>query len=209
MGRNLDPKCKQCRRAGEKLFLKGERCRTVKCAIVKRNFPPGFHGAKGRPRMTDYGVQLNEKQKAKRQYDLLEKQFRLMFDKAKKQTGNTSENFMKLLETRLDNAIYRIGWADSRSQAKQFITHGMFNINGRKVNIPSYSLSTGDVIKVKSNKQNFKIFANAKEKLSKTELPGWLGYDREKNEVKILSAPDTLSLKPNFSMQMIVEFYSR
>ena len=159
--------------------------------------------------MTDYGIQLNEKQKAKRQYNLLEKQFRLTFEKAKNQTGNTGDNFLKLLELRFDNAIYRLGWADSRSQARQYIGHGLFFVNGRRVDIPSRLLSAGDTIKLKPSKQNLKIFANLAEKTGKMEMPGWLNYDKEKNEAKVLAQPDINALKPNFNIQMIVEFYSR
>jgi small subunit ribosomal protein S4 len=209
MGRNLEPKCKQCRRAGEKLFLKGERCRTVKCAIVKRNYPPGFHGPKGRPRSTEYGIQLNEKQKAQKQYNLLEKQFRLTFEKAQSQAGNTAENFLKLLEMRFDNIIYRLGIGESRSQARQLINHSLFTINDRNVNIPSRILKVGDIIKIKSNKKNYKIFLNAVERIKKLELPNWLILEKNTLETKILNQPDINSLKANFNIQMIVEFYSR
>lgn len=209
MARNLDPKCKQCRRAGEKLFLKGERCKTVKCAIVKRNYPPGFHGPKNKTRPTDYGLQLNEKQKAKKQYGLLEKQFRLTFERAQKQTGNIGDNFIKLLELRFDNVITRLGLASSHSQAKQLVSHGLLTINGRKVNIPSYTLKIGDVIKIKPNKLNAKIFQNIKEKIKPAEVPGWISYDQNTMEAKILGLPDVSAMKPNFNVQMIVEYYSR
>lgn len=209
MGRNLNPQCKQCRRAGEKLFLKGERCNTAKCAIVKRNYAPGIHGPKGKGRPTEYGMQLNEKQKAKRQYNLLEKQFRLTFEKAKKEAGNTGENFLKLLESRFDNVIYRLGWANSRREARQLVSHGHFTINEKKVNIPSYQVRTGEVIKIKSNKKNAKIFNGLKEKLQKKEIPGWLNLEKGELTAKILHAPDTSTMKPNFNLQMIVEYYSR
>ena len=209
MGKNLDPKCKQCRRAGEKLFLKGERCYTAKCAIVKRNYPPGFHGPKGKKRLTDYGSQLNEKQKARRQYNLLEKQFKLIFEKARAKKGNTGDNFLELLERRFDNVIYRLGWASSRSQARQMINHGLFTINDRKVNIPSYTVKTGDVIKIKSNKKQAKIFNGLSEKLKKHEVPGWLNMDAKELTAKVLHKPDIAALKPNFDVQMIIEYYSR
>lgn len=209
MGKNLDPKCKQCRRAGEKLFLKGDRCSTPKCAMVKRNYPPGFHGVKGKPRLTDYGLQLNEKQKAKRQYNLLEKQFRLIFERAKSSSGNTGENFLKLLESRFDNIIYRLNWADSRQQARQLISHGHFIINEKKVNIPSVKLRQGDVIKIKSNKNDIKIFQDLKEKLKNKEIPGWLNLDINQLTAKVLQEPDATIMKPNFNIQMIVEYYSR
>jgi small subunit ribosomal protein S4 len=209
MGRDLNPKCKQCRRAGEKLFLKGERCYTAKCAMVKRNYPPGLHGPKRKAKPTEYGIQLNEKQKAKRQYNLLEKQFRLTFDRAKRETGNTGENFLKLLEQRFDNVIYRLGWASSRKAARQLVNHGHFVINDRKVDIPSYQVRTGEVIKIKSNKKDAKPFRDLKEKLQKVEAPGWINVDKNELSAKILHAPDTSAMKPNFNMQMIVEYYSR
>jgi small subunit ribosomal protein S4 len=210
MGKNFTPKCKICRRTDEKLFLKGDRCSSAKCAMVKRNYPPGFHGPKGRrQRLSDYGLQLNEKQKAKKQYNMLEKQFKLTFERAKKKSGNTGDNFLKLLETRLDNTIYRIGFADSRAQARQFISHGLFQVNNKKVNIPSFQIKPGDVIKVKSNKKNAKIFTNINEKMQKKEIPGWIDLDINSMTGKILHQPDTQAIKSNFNMQMVVEFYSR
>jgi small subunit ribosomal protein S4 len=209
MGRDLNPKCKQCRRAGEKLLLKGERCYTAKCAMVKRNYPPGIHGPKRKAKPTEYGIQLNEKQKAKRQYNLLEKQFRLTFDRAKRETGNTGENFLKLLEQRFDNVIYRLGWASSRKEARQLVNHGHFVINDHKVDIPSYQVRTGEVIKIKSNKKDGKPFRDLKDKLQKVEAPGWINVDKNELSAKILHAPDTSAMKPNFNMQMIVEYYSR
>jgi small subunit ribosomal protein S4 len=209
MARNTDPQCKQCRRAAEKLFLKGDRCYTAKCAIIKRNYPPGFHGPKGKKRVSDYATQLNEKQKAKREYRLLEKQFRLTFEKARRQTGNTGENFLKFLEMRLDNAVYRLNFAQSRSQARQLVNHGHFTVNGRKVNIPSYNLKAGDVIAIKENKAHAKIFNGLKERLKNKEIPGWLNIDMEKLTAKVLQKPDTNVIKPNFNIQMIIEYYSR
>lgn len=209
MARNLDPKCKQCRRVGEKLFLKGERCYGVKCAIVKRNYAPGVHGAKRRTRQTEYGLQLQEKQKAMKQYRLLEKQFALTFARAKKQSGNLSENFLKLLETRLDNTVYRLGLAPSRDLARQMVNHGHFTVNGRKVNIPSYRVKAGDVIKVKDNSRRKKIFSNLSEKLKKAQVPGWLNLEAGELAGKVLHQPTGDDLKTNLNLQMIVEYYSR
>lgn len=209
MARNLDPKCKQCRRVGEKLFLKGERCYGVKCAIVKRNYPPGAHGAKGRTRQTEYGLQLQEKQKAMKQYRLLEKQFNITFTKAKKQSGNLSENFLKLLESRLDNAVFRSGLALSRDKARQLVSHGHFTVNNRKVNIPSYQVKAGDVIKVKDSSKRNKYFSKLSEALKKTEAPGWINLEAKELSVKILHQPSGDELKTNLNMQMIVEYYSR
>lgn len=209
MAKDLNPKCKRCRRAGEKLFLKGERCDTAKCAIIKRNYAPGFHGPKKKSRLTDYGTQLAEKQKTKRQYNLLEKQFKLTFEKAQQKAGNSGENFVKLLEMRFDNAVYRAGFANSRSQARQMINHGHFTINDKKVNIPSYIVRTGEVIKIKSNKKDNKIFKTIVEKLKKKEMPGWMNFDTDNMSVKILHEPNVTDLKSNFNIQMVVEFYSR
>ncbi|MBI4812138.1 30S ribosomal protein S4 [Candidatus Falkowbacteria bacterium] len=212
MGRNLDPKCKQCRRAGEKLFLKGERCYSPKCAIVKRNYPPGVHGVKGGQRKSDYGLQLQEKQKVKKQYNLLEKQFKLTFTRAEKQPGNVGENFFKLLETRLDNAVYRAGFAKSREQARQLISHGHFTINNKKVNIPSYQLKIGDIVKIKESGKRSKHFRDLIEsfKLRKIEAPGWLSVDIKELAVKVSYSPNQKDIKNiNINPQMIVEFYSR
>jgi len=212
MGRNLDPKCKQCRRAGEKLFLKGERCYTPNCAIVKRNFPPGFHGQKGKKRQSDYGMQLAEKQKAQKQYNLMEKQFRLTFAKAKKKTGDAGENLLRLLESRLDNAIYRTGFASSRAKARQLVGHGHFEVNNRKVSIPSYEVKEGDVIKVRELSKKFKIFKELPEKLltpGSTTVPSWLNIDAKALSAKVLHQPKANDLKFNINAQVIVEFYSK
>jgi small subunit ribosomal protein S4 len=209
MAKDLTPKCKLCRRAGEKLFLKGERCNTAKCAIMKRNFPPGFHGPKGKKRLTDFGQQLSEKQKAKRQYNLLEKQFKLTFEKAKAQTGNTGENFLKLLETRFDNVIYRMGVAGSRNQARQSVGHGHFLVNGKRQDIPSYQVKTGDVITVKPNKKESVLYKNLDDKLKNKEIPGWINFDLKTATAKVLHKPNVKEITPNFNIQMIIEFYSR
>lgn len=210
MAKNLSPKCKQCRRANEKLFLKGERCQTAKCAMVKRAYPPGFHGPnQSRKKTTDYGMQLNEKQKGKRQYQLLEKQFRLTFDKAKSRTGNAGENLLQLLETRLDNIVYRSGLATSRGQAKQLVGHGHFIVNSKKAQIPSRLLKIGDKIEIKKNKKNNKYFKDIIEKIKKHEIPGWLHIDKKNIVIKVLHLPDIKTINPNFNVQMIVEFYSR
>ena len=210
MAKIISPKCKMCRRAGEKLFLKGERCSTVKCSIVKRNFPPGFQGSKsGRKRLTDYGTQLNEKQKAKRQYNMMEKQFLLTFEKAKAKSGNTGSNFIKLLESRFDNTVYRSGLASSRPQARQMINHGLLTINNQKVTIPSYIVKTGDEIKIKTNKKNSKIFQGLNEKLQKNDTPSWIYLDAKTLAIKVLHQPNVDILKPNFNVQIIVEYYSR
>ena len=173
MAKNLEAKCKLCRRAGEKLMLKGERCVTQKCAIIKRNYPPGFHGpTKGSPKLSDYGTQLYEKQKAKRTYHILEKQFRITFDRAQKIKGDSGKNLLKLLELRFDNVIYRLGIADSRVQARQLVNHGHFKINNRKVNIPSYSLKSGDVITLAGFKQTLRVFQEGPRVFKKERIAG-------------------------------------
>lgn len=190
-------------------MLKGDRCNSTKCAIVKRNYPPGIHGSKGRARQTEYSLQLHEKQKAKKIYNLLEKQFKLTFDKASKQKGDAGENLMKLLERRLDNVIYRMGYAKSRNQARQCVIHGHFTVNGRKVNIPSFIVKTGDIIKIKASSSKKKAFASIEEKLAKNEIPGWINFDKEIAAAKILHEPKKDDLERKINTPMIVEFYSR
>lgn len=209
MARNLEPKCKQCRRLGEKLFLKGERCSTGKCEIVKRNFPPGMHGAKGRGKQTEYGLQLQEKQKALKQYRMLEKQFRLTFEKASNQTGNVADNFLKLLEMRLDNTIYRLGIAASRDKARQLVTHGHFTVNGKKVDVPSFVVKTGDVVTVKEGSKRGKEFNTLAEKIKTVKTPSWLNLEAAKLSGKVLHQPTKEDLQVNFNTQLIVEFYSK
>jgi small subunit ribosomal protein S4 len=207
--KNIDPKCKQCRRIGEKLFFKGDRCSSPKCAISRRNYIPGFHGpkAKGAPRRSDYGMQLIEKQKAKKQYLLNEKQFHLLFEKAAKKRGNTEELLLQFLELRLDNVVYRGGFAASRAEARQLVGHGHFSVNGRKVDIPSYKVKQGDVIKLKEKSKRSKKFAGLEEKMKKAQLPGWV--HQEALSIKVLHEPAAKDLRVNFNPQIIVEFYSR
>lgn len=209
MGKNLDPKCKQCRRLGQKLFLKGERCSSPKCSIIKRNYPPGMHGPKGGGKFSEYALRLREKQKAKKEYGMLEDQFRLTFEKAKKQKGDSGTNFFKLLEKRLDNAVYRFGFASSRSQAREMVSHGHFLVNDKKVNIPSYQVKTGDVIKIKERSKKSKSFSSLPEKLKKAETPGWLNLEVKEFSGKVLHDPKVEELKTNINIPMIVEFYSR
>ena len=209
MGRNIDNKCKQCRRIGEKLFLKGDRCSTPKCAMIKRNYAPGFHGPKGHKRLSDYGLQLQEKQKAKKYYGLLEKQFRLTFAKASTKQGDAGKNFLRLLEMRLDNVIYRLGWATSRSQARQLVAHGHFTVNDRKTDIPSFSVKLGQVIKIRKSSQSNRYFKNLGEKLKKAERPSWLNLDVKDLSAKALHEPKDTDLPQNINVQMIIEYYSK
>ncbi len=209
MGRNIDNKCKQCRRAGEKLFLKGERCLGPKCAIIKRNYAPGFHGPKGHKRLSDYGLQLQEKQKAKKYYGLFEKQLSLTFERAKKKQGDAGKNFLRLLEMRLDNVIYRLGWATSRAQARQLVTHGHFTVNDRKASTASMTVKLGQVIKIKKTKQNNRYFKNLGEKLKKAQRPSWLNFDVTDLSAKVLHEPQDQDLPQNLNVQMIIEYYSK
>lgn len=209
MGRNIDNKCKQCRRVGEKLFLKGERCFGPKCAIVKRNYTPGTHGNKPRKRLSDYGNQLAEKQKAKKYYGVAEKQFRLTFEKASKKQGDAGKNFLKALEYRLDNVIFRLGFASSRAQARQLVNHGHFTVNDRKADIPSFSVKEGQVIKIKKNSKNSPYFRNLGEKFAQADRPSWLNFDASELEAKILHEPKDDDLPQSINVQMIIEYYSK
>jgi small subunit ribosomal protein S4 len=205
--------CKLCRREGKKLMLKGERCESPKCAIVKRNYAPGASGAKNmRRKVTEYGTQLREKQKAKRIYGIYEGQFKKYYDKAMKAKTETAESLITTLEMRLDNVIFRAGIAKSRRQARQLVNHGHFFVNKFKTDIPSYQVKTDDIIKIKESKENITFFKTLKEELKKkkeVEAPGWIAFDKSKMEIKILSKPNVAELDKGFDPKMIIEFYSR
>jgi small subunit ribosomal protein S4 len=206
----IDTKCKICRREGQKLFLKGERCYTTKCSLVKRKYPPGIHGPKGYPRLTEYGLRLREKQRLKRLYGVSEKELKKYFSQAKKNVGNTETELLRLLEARLDNVIYRAGFALSRTMARQMINHGHFLINGRKVNIPSYQVKMGQVITLKE-KSRFKnkiadILASNKGKI---EPPAWIFVDEKAFSIKIVKKIEPEDLPKEINTKFIVEFYSR
>jgi len=209
MPKNLSPKCKLCRREGAKLMLKGDRCLTPKCAMVKRNYPPGVHGPKGRGRPSGYNLQLREKQKAKRIYNLMEKQFKLTFVRASREKGDVGANLMKLLETRLDNVVFRLGWANSRSQARELVSHRHFKVNDKIINIPSYHLKTGDLLTIKKSSSTNKQFANLNEQLKKAAIPGWLNLDINEMTAKVLHQPGQDDLEKGINTPLIVEFYSR
>jgi len=208
MGKNLEPQCKQCRRAGEKLFLKGERCLSAKCGLVKRNTIPGIHGPKGRKRLSDYGTQLAEKQKAKKFYNLLEKQFRLTFERAQKKSGDAGKNFLKLLETRLDNTVYRLGLAVSRYESRQIVSHGHITVNGKKVDIASYTVKPGDVISIRKQSVNNRFFKKILERKN-VERPSWLNWDAATKSGKVLHEPVDTDLPANLNVQVIIEYYSK
>jgi len=210
MARNLGPQCKICRRVGEKLFLKGERCYLTKCSLVKRKYPPGLHGPKGHTRLSEYGLHLREKQRLKKTYQILERQLKRYFNQAKKKVGNTEVILLKLLEMRLDNVIYRAGFSLSRKLARQMINHGHILVNQKRVDIPSFQVKVGDIIKIKEKTANIQqIRDNLRSNQGKMEMPAWLSLDSQKFEIKIIKEPDLEDLPKNFNTRLIVEFYSR
>lgn len=193
-----------------KLYLKGERCFTTKCAIVKRNYPPGAQGAKkSKPRLTPYGLQLREKQKAKIYYGMSESQFRRYFDIAMRKIGDTSVIMQQLLEMRLDNVVYRLGFAHSRRTARQLVSHGQVTVDGKTVNIPSFQVRVGSVVSVPEKKRESVYFKNMPKGMEKYTPPPWLFGDIKKFEGKIVSAPTPEDAAPVYDMKYIVEFYSR
>lgn len=204
-----NPRCKKCRREREKLFLKGEKCLSSKCPILRRNYPPGIHGPKGRIRMTGYGTQLREKQKAKRLYSVDEKQFRNYFEKSIKMKGDTGEILVTMLEMRLDNIVYKLGLAKSRRQARQLVNHAHFLVNGKKVNIPSYQTKTGETIELREKSKTSKIFLSVFPSLAKHKTPSWLSLEPTTAAGKVVSMPQDEELKQSFDPKLIVEFYSR
>ena len=206
MARYTDAVCRLCRRESQKLFLKGERCYSTKCALERRNFPPGQHG-QGRKKTSDYGLQLREKQKAKRFYGLLEKQFRNTFDKASKRKGITGENLLIMLETRLDNTVFRMGFASSRKEARQLVTHGHFTIDGKKVDIPSYEVKPGQKIAVKKTSQSSPKFKELKE--YQITVPSWINVDVEKFEGTVITLPARADIDTQIEEHLIVELYSK
>lgn len=209
MGRYIDSVCRQCRREGEKLFLKGDRCYSEKCAVERRPFPPGAHGQGRRPKPSEYGIQLREKQKTKRIYGLMEKQFRNYFKKADQQQGITGVNLLILLERRLDNIVYRLGFGASRKEARQLVTHGHFTVNGKKASIPSMLLKVGDVIQVKSGSMDSHKFKELKEQASYKTPPEWLSVDAENLMGRVLAYPLREQIDTTINEQLIVELYSR
>src|SRR3989344_1850091 len=211
MQNNIDSKCKLCRRAGEKLFLKGDRCLSPKCAMVRRPYAPGIHGQTSPSRGgSEFGRQLAMKQKIKRLYGIMERQFRRHFDEARKTSGITGDHLLSRLERRLDNVIYRLGFALSRSQAKQLVSHKMFSVNGKRVNIPSFEIHTGDMIALKANKQNKQVFQDKLEILkNKKDVPHWLSLDADKLAGTMLAMPSRADVGVYVDAQMVVEYYSK
>jgi len=221
MGRYRESVCRICRRENQKLFLKGDRCQTIKCAIERRKVGdyervgmkgsvkmPGQHGS-ARKKYSDYGIQLREKQKVRKSYGIYEKQFQNYFYKAVKKKGITGKNLLRLLELRLDNVIYVMGLARSRAQARQFVLHGHITINNKKVNVPSYSVKAGDVIGIKEKSKTSPIFSLIKESAPLFENKNWLQVDKDNLSGKVLSFPEDQDLQFNFMEQLVVEHYSR
>lgn len=209
MARYRDAVCRLCRREGIKLFLKGQRCLTDKCAIEKRNFAPGQHGKSRRPKLVGYGLQLREKQKVRRIYGVLEEQFRSYFEKAAAMKGITGENLLHLLEQRLDNTIFRLGLATSRSAARQLVRHGHIQVAGRKVNIPSFQVAPGQEIVVREGSRKIPGILHALDMLGSRGIPNWLEFDRASMRGKVLSVPKREDVNFPIQEQMIVELYSK
>jgi small subunit ribosomal protein S4 len=200
--------CRLCRRESLKLYLKGDRCFTPKCAIERRAYPPGQHG-QGRKKVSEYGLQLREKQKARRIYGILENQFRRYFEKAERQPGVTGENLLRLLERRLDNVIYRLGLGSSRSEARQLVRHGHFMVNGRKVNIPSYLIRVGDVITVREKSKESPRIKELLERAGDRTPPAWLELDAEQARASVVDLPTRDQIDATVQEHLIVELYSR
>lgn len=209
MARYRGPVCKLCRREGTKLFLKGERCYTEKCAIDKRNYPPGEHGQGRRGKQSEYGLQLREKQKARRIYGILENQFRRYFKEAERRKGITGENLLKLLETRLDNVVYRLGFAASRNEARQLVNHGHFEVNGRRVDVASYQLKAGDEITVREKSRKSEKFKEIAELTEGHKVPEWLERDLENMSARVTRIPAREEIDVPVEEHLIVELYSR
>ncbi|MDD4503271.1 MAG: 30S ribosomal protein S4 [Clostridiaceae bacterium] len=208
MARYTDAKCRLCRREGSKLYLKGDRCYTDKCAVARRAYAPGQHG-QGRKKMSEYGIQLREKQKVRRIYGILEKQFRAYFRESERQKGVTGENLLRLLELRLDNVVYRMGFGESRAQARQLVGHGHFMVNGKKVDIPSYQVGLNDLIAVKPGSKSTDKFKELAEDAAGKTAPQWLSVNSEMMEARIVALPAREDIDLPIEEHLIVELYSR
>ncbi|MCI8497761.1 MAG: 30S ribosomal protein S4 [Clostridiales bacterium] len=208
MARYTGAVCRLCRREGKKLFLKGDRCYTDKCAVVRRNYAPGQHG-QGRKKASEYGLQLRAKQQARRYYGVLEKQFRHYFEMADRKQGVTGENLLRILESRLDNVVYRVGFASSRPEARQLVTHGHFTVNGKKVDIVSYRIKPGDVIAIRSKSKDSDKFKAILEANASRPVPKWLDVDRNNATATIVALPDREDIDLDVEETLIVELYSK
>ena len=211
MARYRGPACKLCRREGEKLFLKGTRCFTAKCAFEKRSYPPGMHGRRGRFRRktTDFGTQLREKQKARRMYGVMERQFRRYFKDAERRKGVTGANLLQILESRLDNIVYRLGFAGSRAQARQLVTHGHFAVNDKKTDIPSYLVQPGDEIAVRGKSKQNAYFESVAQEMEHRFVQAWLSVDISTLSGRVLALPSREEIEAPLNEQVITEYYSR
>jgi small subunit ribosomal protein S4 len=210
LARYIGPVCRLCRREGMKLFFKGERCHTEKCALEKRNVIPGQHGKDRKPKIVGYGLQLREKQKLKRFYGLLEVQFRNLFEKALRMKGVTGDNLLGMLERRLDSIVYRMGFGVSHPQSRQIVRHGHIQVNGRKVNIPSYMVKTGDIVEVREKSRNHPTILAARDATAHLPVPNWLEVDREALRGRVIGLPkreDLVQIQVN--ERLIVELYSK
>ena len=209
MARDRSPQCKICRREGEKLFLKGERCLSSKCALERKNYPPGQHGQSRRIKVSEYGIQLREKQKIRKNYGLLENQFRRVYEKAVHMRGVAGTNILQLLERRLDNAVYRLGFAPSRRAARQLVSHRHFLVNNRIVDIPSYTLKEGDVIQVREHSRKLTIIHDSMRKVREGRLVPYYSLDKAKLEGALIHIPEREEIPISFREQLVVELYSR
>ena len=209
MARYTDASCRLCRREKQKLFLKGTKCYTEKCPVERRAFPPGQHGQSRRTKISEYGVQLREKQKVRRMYGLQERQFRNTFERALKQTGRTGETLVKLLERRLDNVVYRLGLAPSRKAARQLVNHGHFMVNNHSVDIPSYLLKAGDSIQVRDKSKKLEILHASMKRMKDTAMLPWLSLDKAAMVGVFLNVPERADIPLNADEQLIVELYSK
>ena len=208
MGRYTGPVCRLCRRAGEKLFLKGERCLSPKCGVERRASPPGEHSRRRR-RVSERGVQLREKQKARQIYGILERQFKGYYDQARVQKGMTGQNLLQLLERRLDNVVFRLGFADSRNQARQLVTHGHFKLNDERMDIPSHLVKPGDVVLWSQSGSSSEYFKALKENIKGKNQPAWLSLDGETMQGKVLALPQPTDMETRIEDRLIIEYYSR
>ena len=209
MARNLDPKCRQCRREGEKLFLKGEKCFTDKCAVERRSYAPGQHGQKSGQRLSGYGVQLREKQKIRRTYGVLERQFRKVYAEADRRKGQTGENLLQLLESRLDTVAYRMGFGASRAEARQLVRHNGVLVNGKRVNIPSYDLRPGDTVELAEKTRGHLRVKAALEAAESRGFPEWVEVDAKSGKGVFKAYPARTDLPATINESLVVELYSR
>jgi len=208
MARYNDAVCRICRREGLKLFLKGSRCYTKKCSFERRSTPPGMY-AQRRRKVSEYGLQLREKQKVRKSYSVLEKQFQNYFEKAEKRKGMTGENLLRMLEMRLDNVVFRMGLASSRAQARQLVSHGHFAVNGRPTNVPSFGVAVGDKVEVRDSRRGREYFKVAPETIKAAQIPEWVSVDPTKLSGTVLSEPAREQMPLEFNEQLVVEYYSR